>query len=262
MDKVGPAFRVLTVLFQQVSLILMSLCAFCFFVWTVLASFGALPWLEIPIFFSGSPVEHAGMLTQTAITILLISVCFLAPTNYRVMKLEQAHHTFSIRMEDVARAYRFAHADDRKGLFHCRSEFDSVKERINHLNAHPDLTDLEPDIMEIAAQMSHVSQELAQTYSDERVERACDFLRQRQDEISRFEDRIDHAKAIHADIRQWANKIELDEAVARSQLARLIEDLNSVLPEIAGDELNRLRQDDVIPMHKRADSRKSVSRKQ
>lgn len=252
MDQVRPAFVALSALFQQLSLILVVACAFTAFCLTALASFGAIPWLEIPVSIDGSPVEQAGTIAQVGVTILLISMCFLVPTINRVMNLEYAHHAFSLRMEDVARAYVIAHADDRKGLFHCQSEFDSVKERINRLNAHPDLSDLEPDILEVAAQMSRVSQELAKTYSDERVDRAYDFLRQRQNEVSTFQERLDHAKAINADIKQWANKIELDEAVARSQLNRLMEELNCVLPEIAHSAPKLSVREHVIPMHKRA----------
>ena len=53
--------------------------------------------------------------------------------------------------------------------------------------AHPDLGALEPEILELAAQMSRISQDLAETYSDEKVDRARTFLQQRQQEIDTFQ---------------------------------------------------------------------------
>lgn len=250
MDQARLAFSAATALFQQVSMVLVTGSAVVAFVTTGLAAFGFLPWLELPLSYADAPVEGAGMIAQVGLTVFLTSICFLVPTSYRIMKLEHAHHAFSIRMEDVARAYAVVHADDRKGLFQCQSEFDAVKERINHLRAHPDLGSLEPDILEIAAQMSRVSEELAEAYSDERVDRAYDFLRQREAEFTVFQDRVNHAKAIHADIRLWANKIELDESVARSQLNQLIEELNTVLPEIEVREAKLTKENGIIPMHK------------
>ena len=64
-------------------------------------------------------------------------------------------------MWDVAQAYQAAHAADRDGVFNLPSEFDSVRERIEHLRRHPDLGRLKPEILELAAQISHESRELA-----------------------------------------------------------------------------------------------------
>ena len=172
MDHVRPAFVVATAFFQQLSLALIIAFTFSAVALSLCASIGLIPWLEIPVSVNGEPIAQAGMLTQIGVTTILLLMCFLVPTSQRVMKLEHAHHAFSIRMEDVAQAYIIAHADDRKGLFNCRSEFDAVKERLTHLRAHPDLSGLEPDILEVAAQMSRISEELAQVYSDEHVDRA------------------------------------------------------------------------------------------
>ena len=45
------------------------------------------------------------------------------------------------------------------------------RERLVWLRRHPDLGSAEPEILELAAQMSHESRTLAQTFSTERVER-------------------------------------------------------------------------------------------
>lgn len=233
MDHVRPAPFSASLLLQKTALFFLIACAASMVAFTACSALGVCAWLEIPLQYRGEPVVQAGMLVQIGVTALLVAMCFFVPTNQRVMQLEAAHHSFSMRMEDIARAYAIAHQDDRKRLFNCLSEFDAVKERIDHLHCHPDLGALEPDILEIAAKMSRVSQDLAEAYSDEKVERAYDFLRQRQTEIATFQERLDHARALHSDIKQWANRLEMDEAVANSQLHRLLEDLEQVLPEIA-----------------------------
>ncbi|MDW3222239.1 MAG: DNA repair protein [Paracoccaceae bacterium] len=232
MEQFRPALSMTRSVFQSFSLALVAGAAMIAVLFSGLAAFGVLPWVEVPLAINGVMVENGGVYAQVTITVLLLCMCFFLPTNQRVLRLESAHHSFSIRMEDVARAYAIAHAEDRKGLFHAPSEFDAVKERIVHLRDHPDLGSLEPDILEVAAQMSRISQDLAESFSDDRVDRAHGFLVQRQQEVEKFQERLDHAKALHADIRQWSNRLELDEAVAKSQLDRLIEDLEEILPEI------------------------------
>lgn len=250
MEQFRPALLVTRSVFQSFSLALVAGAAMISVIFSGLAAFGVLPWLELPLAINGVAIENGGVYVQLAVTVLLLSMCFFLPTNQRVLRLESAHHSFSMRMEDVARAYAIVHAQDRKGLFNAPSEFDAVKERIVHLRDHPDLGSLEPDILEVAAQMSRISQDLAQSFSDERVDRARGFLVQRQQEIETFQDRLDHAKALHADIRQWSNRLELDEAVAKSQLDRLIEDLEEILPEIkiqsAGDAEGKDAPESVI----------------
>ncbi|MFC2968339.1 hypothetical protein [Acidimangrovimonas pyrenivorans] len=72
----------------------------------------------------------------------------------------------------AARALARAHGGDREGVFALSSEFDSMRERLTHLRKHPDLSGLEPELLELAAQMSHLSRDLARVYSDEKVARA------------------------------------------------------------------------------------------
>jgi len=70
------------------------------------------------------------------------------------------------------------------------SEFDAVRERLAYLRDHPDLDSLEPQVLELAAQMSHQSRELSDIYNDEKVTRAKTFLKQRQEEAERQQDLI------------------------------------------------------------------------
>jgi hypothetical protein len=149
--------------------------------------------------------------------------------NDRVMRLENSHRTFRVTMWDVAQAYQAAHAADRDGCFTLRSEFDSVRERIEHLRRHPDLGKLEPEILEMAAQMSHESRDLAEIYSTERVERAQQFLRQRQEEADQMTERVRAASATCRELKGWLARVEIDEDRARSELARFREELEPLL---------------------------------
>lgn len=200
--------------------------------YTLACAFGYAPWLEMTATFGGVGYPQAGQIVQIGGTSLLIGLCAFLPANARIMALETSHRRFHIGMEDVARAYRAAHAADREGAFRLKSEFDSVRERMAYLRDHPDLAELEPSVLEIASQMSHISRDLASTYSDSSLERARDFLIQRQQEIEDFNTRLDSAKASAAEMRVWIDKVELEESVAKAQLDRLQAELSDILPEL------------------------------
>ena len=217
---------------QRVTFLLLLSFGLGLLAYTVACAAGQTPWLEMPLAFGGQIYEDAGNYVQVGLTALVIGMMFFLPTNARVMALETSHRNFQIRMKDVARAYSAAHRADREGVFTLSSEFDSVRERIAFLRDHPDLGDLEPSVLEVAAQMSHVSKELAQVYSDSNVQRARDFLTARQQEIADFSVRLEEAKVVANEIRQWHNRVEIEEDVAESQLARLCEELEQILPEI------------------------------
>ena len=207
---------------------------------TALAAFGIWPWLEFQVSFGGVAYENAGQIAQIGLTVMAVLLCFFLPTNARVMALENSHRRFHIGMQDVAQAYAAAHAADRAGMFQIQSEFDAVRERLAYMREHPDLETLEPQIMEVAAQMSFISRELAEIYSDDKVDRARAFLKQRQQEIEQFNKRLDHAKAVGVRLKQWAQDVEMEESVAVSQLERLRDDLRPILPELGYEEVSRL----------------------
>jgi hypothetical protein len=200
--------------------------------WTAAALLGVVPWWVIEGQIGGI---DAGIVIQSLATALLLGLCFFVPTNIRVMQLENSHRRFQVAMNDVARAYHAVHAADRSGVFALKSEYDSVRDRLIHLRNHPDLGDLEPEILELAAQMSHESRDLANIYSDDRVSRAQQFLRQRQDEATLFQERVQVAHSTCHELRRWLEKVEVEESIARAQLARLREDLAEVLPAIGFD---------------------------
>ena len=112
--------------------------------------------------WDGLTIPNAGMYLQIGLTVLAVDLCFFLPSNRRIIQLENSHREYSIGMDDVSRAYGAVHAADRGDTFRISSEFDSVRERLAYLRDHPDLSSLEPAILEVAAQISHISKELAE----------------------------------------------------------------------------------------------------
>jgi hypothetical protein len=197
---------------------------------TLLAAAGVVPWLSLPLAWGDTAIPDAGLWAQVGLTAFLVTLAAFIPASARVLALEHSHRNFHIAMTDVARAYALAHAADRKGAFRLSSEFDAVRERIDHLRQHPDMAELEAGVMTVAAQMSQQSAHLARTYSDEAIARARAFLDQRQTEAAAQEERIVAALATCREIRRWADQVELEEAMVASRLHALDEELKSVLP--------------------------------
>jgi hypothetical protein len=218
-------------LMQRLALALIVSLAAAALAWTLAAALGWTPWLRLQVHLGEIALE-AGMAVQVTLALLLTGLCFFLPTNARVMQLERSHREFSVSMWDVARAYQAVHSADREGAFELKSEYDSVRDRLNYLRQHSELDVLEPRILEIAAQMSHESRDLAEAWSVERVERARAFLKQRQEEAQVYEERVAHAQAVCREIREWLGRVEMEEATARSQLRRLKEELDDLLPEL------------------------------
>ncbi|WP_299842298.1 DNA repair protein [uncultured Roseovarius sp.] len=232
---------------NAVGMIALAVITTAMVIMTILATTGVLPWLELQAGIGGVTYENAGQIAQVGLTLLLLLLSVYLPSAHRVMRLETSHRRFEMNMQDVAQAYAKAHASDRAGLFKMSSEYDAVRERIVHLRNHPDLEGIEPEILELAAQMSQVSQDLATTYSDENVARAQSFLQARQHEIESFNAQIDHAKQITAKLQNWKNAIEVDESVANSQVARLRDSLAEILPELVQPDTTSINGH-VVPM--------------
>ncbi len=231
------ALHTITLQFQNTLLRLtfFLICAAALFAvtTTILSAIGILPWLSLQAGLSNGATIDAGVYVQAGLTALILMLVFYLPSNARMMALENTHRKFTMNMQDVAGAYQVAHAADRSGAFALASEFDAVKERMAFLRDHPDLQGLEPQMLELAAQMSQISQELAETYGDTKVERARAFLRQRQEEVEQFQHRIEDAQTIQHELRQWTRDIEIEESIAKSQLARLRDELFDLLPELS-----------------------------
>lgn len=228
---VRSAATVALYLFQWLSILVIALFALGLAAYAVACAFGAAVWLNLPLAVGGQIWPQAGMAVQLGLTALALALLVYLPAHGRIMALETSHRSFHVGMRDVARAYAAAHSADREGVFTLQSEFDSIRERIAFLRAHPDLERLEPGVIELAAQMSHVSRELAQIYSDANVARARDFLIQRQADVARFEERVAQAKTVLSDLDAWRRRVEAGEAAALDELAALRADLDAILPE-------------------------------
>lgn len=203
--------------------------------WTVLAALGVWPWLSVDMSVGNTAIHGAYL--QIGVMAFAVGLCVFLPANARIMKLEKSHRRFSVDMNDIARAYQISHNADRKGVFALSKEFDSVRERLVHLRNHPDLGDLEPEILDIAAQMSFQSRDLAKIYSEEKVERAYQFLTHRQEEADKMEDRLEAARRTCDELRRWLEDVEAEERIAAKQIERLESDLMELLPSI-GYELD------------------------
>lgn len=253
MSSVRVAFFHVQALFLRLTLFLICAAALAAVAATGLSTAGIWPWLALEAGIGGVSYPQAGMVAQIFLTTLLVMLAFYLPANARILALERSHRTFTLQMEDVARAYAAVHAADRKGTFDLASEFDAVKNRMAFLKDHPDLGGLEPEVLEVAAQMSQVSHELAETYSDINVARARTFLKQRQEEAAQFSTRLEDAKIILHELQQWTRDVEIEESIARSQMQRLREELFELLPELSAqlqDSAGEGARPSVVPMTK------------
>ena len=217
---------------QAAAMVVFSLIAAGLFVATMLSASGVLPWLDVAVAWGGQPVPMAGAFLQIAFTALFALLVVFLPANLRILRLEASHRKFNMSMEDVARAYAIAHAADREGVFTLQSEFDAVRERLTFLRDHSDLGHMEPEILEVAAQMSRTSEELAEIYSDEKVERARAFLKERLADTEMLRTRLDRAQTVAADLRKMTTSVEMEEELVAQQMARLRGDLETLLPMV------------------------------
>ncbi|QQA44079.1 DNA repair protein [Pelagovum pacificum] len=228
---------------HALSFVALALLAIAAFAYTVASASGYAPWLTFEAQVGEWFFPEAGPVAQIALTSILVALMFFAPSTTRIMALENSHRRFNLSMNDVARAYHYCHTADRAGVFTMSSEFDQVRERLAYLRDHPDLEQLEPEVMEVAAQMSQQSRHLAETYNDQKVARAREFLEQRQAEAERQQEKI--VEALHAcrEIKRWREQVEVEEAVVASQLAQLEEQLELCLPDLG---ITVVRDDDNV----------------
>lgn len=231
-DSVRQA-AVATSLLQMVCTLILAAATLAMVALTGAAFAGAVPFLDLPLAWDGAPVPQAGMWAQVGLTALLLVLIGFLPSNARVRRLEVTNRDFALSMADVARAYDHVHAADREGAFLMEREFDAMRERMDWMRRHPDLGDLEHDVLQVAAQMSVESRELAEIYSDEKVERARTFLRQRQREVEDYRERIAMAQATVGELRRWMQSVSVDEGLAEKQLERLRRDLAEVTDAMA-----------------------------
>ncbi len=232
MQKNQSIFHVASQGCQMLATLILVLAAIAMVGWTGAALAGLAPALEMQLKIGGVEYPQAGLAIQAGLAALFLALLAFLPGSARVMQLERTHRDFAISMSDIMEAYSACHRADRMGVFTLSEQFDAVKERIAYLRDHPDLGNLEPAVLEAAAEMSFASHELAEVYSDENVERAKTFLRQRQEEIETFNRRIDQAKATMHELKRWTEQVEVEESIMQSQLAMLEDQFGDMLEKL------------------------------
>lgn len=199
------------------------------------AALGFWPWLQLTANVNGTALGSIGWGVQVTATLFMLLLLVYLPSNFRMAQLERSHRSFTVGMEDVARAYAHAHAADRAQVFTLSSEFEAMRQRMEYMRAHPHFQELEPEILQLAAQMSLQTRDLARTYSDEKVDRAKGFLRQRQQEVQLLNERLEVALQTSVELRRWLTDIEIEERHANAQMKRLEADLREILPKLGYD---------------------------
>lgn len=199
------------------------------------AAIGVWPWLQLTASVNGMALGSIGLAAQLMATAFMLLLLVYLPSNLRMTQLERSHRSFTVGMQDVARAYAHAHAADRAQVFTLSSEFEAIRQRMEYMRAHPHFQELEPEILQLAAQMSLQTRDLARTYSDEKVERAKSFLRQRQQEVQLMNDRLEVALKTSEELRRWLTDIEVEERHSNAQMKRLEADLREILPKLGYD---------------------------
>ncbi len=195
---------------------------------TILASAGVLPWPAISVSYAGADLPWFGQALQIGVTALLVLLAATFPAAHRVMRLETSHRRFEIGMDDITRAYRAAHMADRAEMFAMHREFDAVRERYKHLRDLPELAEIDAELLTVAAQMSEQSRELAETFSDDKVARAKESLKQRLHDTETLQARIQSAHAAIREIRRLTDEVDIEESTVAAQLARLREELAEI----------------------------------
>ncbi|SDZ31527.1 hypothetical protein SAMN05444004_11061 [Jannaschia faecimaris] len=228
MNDVSPSVAFATSLLQQLCTFVLFLVALVLAGLTGCALLGVLPWLELPVSVGGEDIVQAGMIAQIGMTVLILLLVGFLPANARMRRLELTNRDFHLSMNDVAQAYAMVHAADRDGTFQLSREFDMMRDRIEWMRNHPDLAGMEHDVLQVAAQMSVESREIAEVYSTEKVDRARSFLRQRQQEIEDYRQKISMAQATVQEIKRWMQAVSVEEGLAEKQLDRLQKDLAEV----------------------------------
>ncbi len=199
------------------------------------AVFGLWPWLSFVASVNGAAPQDIGHYVQIGAAVFGLILLIYLPANARMAALERSHRSFNIGMDDVTRAYVAAHAADRASVFTLSGEFENMRSKMEHMRAHPDLRNLEPELLQLAAQMSLQTREIALTYAQDKVDRAKQFLQARQQDIDLMSDRITQAHKICEELRLWAADIDVEDRAIKKQMKALDEKLRIVLPKLGYD---------------------------
>ena len=82
---------------------------------------------------------------------------------------------------------------------------------------------MDAELLTIAAQMSEQTRELAEVYSDAKVARARESLKQRRVDADALQERIQQAHADMRDLKRMMEDVDIEESTGASQLQQLRE---------------------------------------
>ena len=139
------------------------------------------------------------------------------------------------------------------------SEYDALRERLSYLAKHRDLGNLEPEILQVAAQVSRVSEGLATTFSDAAISHAKAFLPAGQEEVEHIEEHIERAIGTTREIRQCHQRQSMDGDVVLSRLEGLKAELKDVLPEVGLTPANANPDSGVEQLHPKEEARATAA---
>ena len=213
---------------QTLAMALVGAAAIVSCVATILAFAGLLPWPTVTVTYGAVDLPWFGQALQVGLTALLVLLARTFPSAHRVTRLEATHRRFEIGMDDITRAYRAAHMADRAEMFGMQREFDAVRERYKYLRELPELAEIDAELLTVAAQMSEQSRELAQSFSDEKVARAKESLKQRLRDTETLQSRIQSAHAAIREIRRLTDEVDIEESTVAAQMQRLREELAEI----------------------------------
>jgi hypothetical protein len=220
---------------------------------TVLDASGQLHWQQLMHPIERYVVNDNGIVLQISICLFLVLAALLLSTLSRLARLERLQKTSALSLPDIATAYRLSHAADRKGAFALVGEFDQMRLRMDHLRNHPDLQDLQDDLLQIAAQMSMQTRDLARIYSDENVKGATDFLRQRQLDVQALSDQLTIARTTCDELLACSNTVDADDDQIRQHIEQLEHELKDILPSLGFSPIAaRPRHGNVVALQKAA----------
>lgn len=192
---------------------------------TSLAFAGILPWPDLLVTYDGQVVPWSGQALQIGVTLLLVMIAMFLPSARRVLRLETSHRQFEIGMDDITCAYRAAHMADRADMFDMHREFDAVRERYQHLKQQPELAEMDAELLTIAAQMSEQTRDLAEVYSDAKVARVREGLKQRMVDAERLQEKMQQAHSQLRELKRLMENVDAEESSVAAQMQRLREDV-------------------------------------
>ena len=188
--------------------------------------------LRIELQVEGEQVNIFPLLCIGILTYSLLSLARLLGGYRFMLEFHLERRDFSLQLEDVQEAFATLFAYDREGVFTLPGEYDAIRERIRAARNHPDLLQMNGEVLEVAAELSYVLRDLAATYSTERVKDARDAIKTAHQRVAELEERVKIIKAVEEEVRREVVPLEMDKSIAESELRRSCHGIADILGRI------------------------------